>query len=308
MAESNAVASDSSASVFIPRKGTERRKITRIATALVVIAALATGAYGGYSVANHESIRREGMLRLETQGQLRAMSAEFSSLKKTDLAIVRDEIRNISKEMGLVPLSMIRSRESSFLKIYGYLKYNPQNLTLYATACYLGQGYFITAKHAITAVPDDPQMMIVSSKIQYHGREIPVRIVDMGEARHEAEDGDWAIVHVSEQIDLPALPVDISFAYNSIEPIFRLGNDYDKGILFSTGYVGQKTKNGLVVSLMDGHPGASGGGVLDSAGNLVGISIGREDKDFRLAFIQPLHKEMFRNIPNFKFVLSDPEP
>ena len=48
-------------------------------------------------------------------------------------------------------------------------------------------------------------------------------------------------------------------------------NDYSKGIILSTGYVGQRTRNGLVTCLTDGHPGVSGGGVLNQEGRLVGM-------------------------------------
>jgi hypothetical protein len=81
------------------------------------------------------------------------------------------------------------------------------------------------------------------------------------------------------------------------ETIFRLGNDYSKGIILSTGYVGQRTANGLVTCLTDGHPGVSGGGVLDQRGNLVGIPVGRMQGDYRFSFILPLRAEMLRKIP-----------
>jgi hypothetical protein len=54
---------------------------------------------------------------------------------------------------------------------------------------------------------------------------------------------------------------------------------------------------GLVSALTDGHPGVSGGGVLDAKGNLVGIPIGRIEGDYRFSFILPLRPEMFRNVP-----------
>ena len=60
------------------------------------------------------------------------------------------------------------------------------------------------------------------------------------------------------ELDLPPLTVDTAFAYDFAEPIFRLGNDYSKGIIVSTGYVGQKTAGGLVTCLTDGHPGRVG--------------------------------------------------
>ena len=78
-----------------------------------------------------------------------------------------------------------------------------------------------------------------------------------------------------------------------------MGNDYSKGIILSTGYVGQRTANGLVTCLTDGHPGVSGGGVLDQNGDLVGIPIGRMQGDYRFAFILPMRSEMLRKMSTF---------
>ena len=102
----------------------------------------------------------------------------------------------------------------------------------------------------------------------------------------------------------PPLRVNTSFTYDFADPIFRLGNDYSKGIILSTGYVGQRTPNGLVTCLTDGHPGVSGGGVLDQDGDLVGIPIGRMQGDYRFSFILPLRAEMLRKVPAF----HRPEP
>ena len=118
----------------------------------------------------------------------------------------------------------------------------------------------------------------------------------------EVDSGDWAIIKTSE-LDLPPLTVDTAFSYNFAEPIFRLGNDYSKGIIVSTGYVGQKTPGGLVTCLTDGHPGVSGGGVLDQRGHLVGIPIGRMQGDYRFSFILPMRSEMLR-----KVAFAEPEP
>jgi hypothetical protein len=65
----------------------------------------------------------------------------------------------------------------------------------------------------------------------------------------------------------------------------------------STGYVGQRTEGGLVTCLTDGHPGVSGGGVLDARGVLVGIPIGRMQGDYRFSFILPMREEMMRKVP-----------
>jgi hypothetical protein len=122
---------------------------------------------------------------------------------------------------------------------------------------------------------------ITSVKIVYRGKEIPARVDRHRRRRSEVHSGDWAIIKTRD-LDLPALRVDASFAYDFADPIFRLGNDYSKGIILSTGYVGQRTSNGLVTCLTDGHPGVSGGGVLDQRGVLVGIPIGRMQGDYPL--------------------------
>jgi S1-C subfamily serine protease len=132
----------------------------------------------------------------------------------------------------------------------------------------------------------------------YKGRPLVARIVDSGDAKVEVDPGDWAIVKVKEQIDLPPLNVNLAYGFDFADPIFRLGNDYSKGIILATGYVGQRTTGSLVTCLTDGHPGVSGGGVLNKNGDLVGIPIGRMQGDFRFSFILPLRQEMFKKIPH----------
>ena len=165
-----------------------------------------------------------------------------------------------------------------------------------------GRGYFITVKHGVIVLPDEGEpaetsRRIESIRLSFGGRRVAARVVDAGDADVEVHSGDWAILKVSDPIDLPALKFDTDFAYEFAEPIFRLGNDYSKGIIVSTGYVGQRTGNGLVTCLTDGHPGVSGGGVLDRDGDLVGIPIGRMQGDYRFSFILPVRPEMFRKVP-----------
>jgi hypothetical protein len=162
-------------------------------------------------------------------------------------------------------------------------------------------------KHAVVALKDEDDRQssrrIASVKIMYRGKEIPARVVDTGDAEQEVHSGDWAIIKTRD-LDLPPLRVDSAFGYDFAEPIFRLGNDYSKGIILSTGYVGAHTANGLVTCLTDGHPGVSGGGVLDQRGNLVGIPIGRMQGDYRFSFILPIRPEMLRKLPSYQ----PPEP
>jgi S1-C subfamily serine protease len=211
-------------------------------------------------------------------------------------AIVEDVKRQLQTEMGLLPLTLIRDRRQSFVELYSY---DDRGSSSYGTAGYLGNGYFITVKHGVIALGQegaaDPRV-ITSIKLMHEGRAIPAKVVDAGDARVEVDPGDWAILKVKEPIDLPPLSVDLDFGFEFADPIFRLGNDYSKGIIVATGYVGQRTPNKLVTCLTDGHPGVSGGGVLSSEGQLVGIPIGRMQGDFRFSFILPLRDEMFRKV------------
>jgi trypsin-like peptidase len=212
------------------------------------------------------------------------------------VAEIKQELEN---EMGLLPLQLLRDRRTSFVELYSYDNFGKAN---YGTAGYLGGGYFITVKHAVVALGDDEEKhgarKIVSVKVVYQGKEIPAKVIDTGDADVEVHSGDWAIIRTRD-LDLPALRVDTDFGYQFADPIFRLGNDYSKGIILSTGYVGQRTGGGLVTCLTDGHPGVSGGGVLDQRGDLVGIPIGRMQGDYRFSFILPVRPEMFRRVPVF---------
>jgi hypothetical protein len=211
------------------------------------------------------------------------------------MADIKEELQN---EMGLLPLRLLRDRRSSFVELYAE---DNAGKTNYGTAGYLGGGYFVTVKHGVVALKGEDaseSREIVSIKVVYNGKKIPARLVDAGAAKMEVDSGDWAIIK-TRNLDLPPLRVDTSFAYEFADPIFRFGNDYSKGIVVSSGYIGQKTAAGLVTCLTDGHPGASGGGVLDRRGNLVGIPIGRMQGDFRFSFILPMRAEMFRQVPGY---------
>jgi S1-C subfamily serine protease len=211
-------------------------------------------------------------------------------------AIVADVKRQLQSEMGLLPLTLIRDRRQSFVELYSY---DDKGTSSYGTAGYLGNGYFITVKHAVVALGQegvsDPRL-INSVKLMINGRPISARVVDTGAARVEVDPRDWAILKVKENVHLPPLSVGLNYQFEFADPIFRLGNDYSRGIILSSGYVGQRTANGLVTCLTDGHPGVSGGGVLNADGRLVGIPVGRMDGDFRFSFILPLRDEMFRKV------------
>src|SRR5918996_303391 len=254
----------------------------------------------------------------ESDGRIAALRAEIALLKRQQPAatgtsgsmgvpssaidiesrasIVEDVKRQLQTEMGLFPVNLMRERRESFVELYSY---DDRGASSYGTAGYLGNGYFVTVKHGVVALGQEglsQPRRITSVKIAYDGKLLNARVVDFGDAKVEVDPGDWAVVKVKEKIDLPALNPNLAFGFGFADPIFRLGNDYSKGIIVSTGYVGQKTANKLVTCLTDGHPGVSGGGVLNRDGELVGIPIGRMQGDYRFSFILPLREEMFRKV------------
>jgi S1-C subfamily serine protease len=225
-------------------------------------------------------------------------NSDVVSAAGSQSALVDEVKRQLQSEMGLFPVRLLRERRESFVELNAYDNFGKTN---YGTAGYLGGGYFITVKHGVIAL-DEPEegrdaRRITAIKVRYKGRDLNARVVDSGNADVEVHPGDWAIIKVNQDLQLPALRIDTSYAYDFAEPIFRLGNDYSKGIILSTGYVGQRTPNGLVTCLTDGHPGVSGGGVLNQDGRLVGIPIGRMQGDYRFSFILPVRPEMFRKVP-----------
>jgi hypothetical protein len=217
-------------------------------------------------------------------------------------ALVDEIKKQIQSEMGLFPVRLLRDRRASFVELNAYDNFGK---TSYGTAGYLGNGYFITVKHGVVALDEPGESRevrrITDIRIRYKGRDLPAHIVDAGDANVEVHPGDWAVIKVNASISLPPLRVDAAYGYDFAEPIFRLGNDYSKGIILSTGYVGQRTSNGLVTALTDGHPGVSGGGVLNQQGDLVGIPIGRMQGDYRFSFILPVRAEMFRKVRGVTF-------
>jgi S1-C subfamily serine protease len=239
-------------------------------------------------------LKRRSSETAATVGRVAAAPVQFPDDARAEL--VADVKRQLQDEMGLLPVNMLRDRSRSFVELYSY---DDHGSSSYGTAGYLGDGYFITVKHGVVAlnqeIQSDPRK-ITSVKLSYKGQLLNARVVDSGDAKVEVDPGDWAIVRVKEHVDLEPLNVNLSYGFEFADPIVRLGNDYSKGIILSTGYVGQRTSNKLVTCLTDGHPGVSGGGVLNRDGELVGIPIGRMQGDYRFSFILPLRPEMFRKV------------
>lgn len=64
-------------------------------------------------------------------------------------ALVGEIKRQLQSEMGLLPIRVLRERRTSFVEVHAY---DQSGRMGYATAGYLGNGAFITVKHAVVAL------------------------------------------------------------------------------------------------------------------------------------------------------------
>src|SRR5262245_23545540 len=147
---------------------------------------------------------------LHARGASAAETETAPSHDSANAKIVAEVKAQIAREMGLVPLSVMRERRASFVELYAY---DALGKTHYGTAGYLGHGYFVTVKHAVVGLKGDgsaPAPAIDAVKVVYKGEEIPAKVVDMGDANVEVHRGDWAIIHTRD-LDLPAVRVDTAF-------------------------------------------------------------------------------------------------
>jgi hypothetical protein len=131
---------------------------------LAIVFAILVFSLGNYLVARQNASSEERMT---------AMRAEIDLLRQRDLpevagtagrlkpdvvpmindehraAIVEDVKRELSAEMGLLPLALLRNRRNSFVELNSY---DDKGASNYGTAGYLGKGYFITVKHAVVSL------------------------------------------------------------------------------------------------------------------------------------------------------------
>jgi hypothetical protein len=226
-------------------------------------------------------------------------STAGSEIGIADALLVETVKSRLVEEMGLLSLDMLRERQSSFAELYATGR---QDETTYGTASYLGGGHFITVKHAVAAATTRPGSHI---RLRIADAYVRASVVDTGDADGEVDPGDWAILRVDGAPALRPLRIDLHYQYPFADTVARMGNDYSRGIIATTGHVGQH-RNGLVTCLTDGHPGVSGGGVLNRAGDLVGIQVGRLEGDFRFSFILPLRAEMFRHLRDVSLAFAAP--
>ena len=125
-------------------------------------------------------------------------------------AIVAEVKRELQTEMGLLPVTLLRDRRNSFVELNSY---DDRGTSNYGTAGYLGNGYFITVKHAVVALgrgrAAEPAQDHVDQARSTSGKAARrPRSSTPATPTSRSIRGDWAIVKVQGAVDLPALHVD----------------------------------------------------------------------------------------------------
>jgi hypothetical protein len=293
MDKAKVVAFDSLVAV-VPRSGIERRRGWKILIAASLALALIAGSVAGYQVR-----QRAYEISLRTSEQtISKLENQIAATPVVDVpSIIAETKAAIANEMGLLPLGMIRKYRDSFCVTYAF---DNQGQAKYGLSGYLGEGYFITASHLVSLKRNDrienPSRKLVAINLVIGDETVKARVVDKGKET-SGKEWDWAILKVPDVVDLPKLTPVVGFSFEFAEPFMRFGNDYDQGIIVSSGIFGGGVSDGVITALTDGHPGVSGGGILNRQGQLVGITLQNVGGDYRLNVILPLREEMFRKVP-----------
>lgn len=245
-----------------------------------------------------ENLRRElNAVRLGQEEQ-RKRSHQTQTAALADVTRLTGQVQALQSS-HFAPRA-VRNHRSSFVPVYAYFREGKTLKANYGTASYLGSGYFITSKHIVApySSPGKPSPPpIIRIQTTDNGQTIDLTVVDTGDAvtKGEISLGDWAVLWTpAPPAGLRALKVAAGYVFHFGDPLIRFGNDYNHGIAASAGYAGQTSEGGWTSWLIDLHPGASGGGVLNTNEELVGLNGGALDGDNRLGVIIPIQPEMLR--------------
>jgi hypothetical protein len=268
---------------------------------IVVTGGVLTGWMVQYRERTELSKRLETTRKAQETERRRAADAEA----KTRVLVERltQQLDSVGSDLGHFTPKALKNYRTSFVEVYAYFKEGRKLKANYGTAGYLGDGYFLTSKHIVapySAPGAPPPPPILAIKVKHDAVLLEADLIDSGAAnvRGEVSLGDWAVLRTaSPPAGLRPLKVRPEYVFHFADPLVRFGNDYDHGVVVSLGYSGQPTEEGWVPWLADLHPGASGGGVVNLDGELVGLNGGALDGDNRLAVIIPVRAEMLRQVP-----------
>ncbi|MGE5392610.1 MAG: S1 family peptidase [Candidatus Saccharibacteria bacterium] len=279
----------------------------RITFTAIVVATLVPCLVAALFTARIMTMDRDArLLKLELEhskketGRLRANNQQLIDTLKL-------QAKSCGSELGVFSKTLIKKYSRSFVPVYALYKEGRTTKGNYGTAGYLGDGYFLTSKHVVVLLPhaDSPKKplpKVYAIKLSVNGQLLDAELVDSGdsEMRGEVNLGDWAIIKAANPVPDSLQPIkrlSPGYRVSPGEPLLRYGNDYDRGIVASTGLAGTPSDGGSFGWLADGHPGYSGGGVLNLKEELIGLNGGTLDGDNRMSVAIPLCQAMLRRLP-----------
>ena len=140
--------------------------------------------------------------------------------------------RQLQNEMGLLPVQLLRDRRTSFVELYAYDNLGQDELRHGRLSrqrlLHHRQARRRRARRTTTIATARGDRVDQDRCIE--GKEVPAKVVDAGDADVEVHSGDWAIIKTRDRRPAGAARRH-RFAYDFADPIFRLGNDYSKGII-----------------------------------------------------------------------------
>src|SRR3954447_2191227 len=112
-----------------------------------------------------KTARAQAVVPAGTTGRVapRSESAEPTPGGAARARMITEIKKELQQEMGLMPVTLLRDRRSSFVELYSYDNLGKTN---YGTAGYLGNGYFITVKHGVIVLPDEGEPQQASRHIE----------------------------------------------------------------------------------------------------------------------------------------------
>lgn len=148
-------------------------------------------------------------------------------------------------------------------------------------ATHIEDGYFLTARHIVF-----DEILGYSKDITIDGAKANIKLSGV------TWDwlGDWTLLYTTLDYDNTRW----TFTLVPCEYIFRIGNDYGRGLVPAIGLLGTKVETGCWATTMSVRGGASGGGVYNKRGELIGICVAAVAGDDSYMLFNPVRAEMLK--------------
>ena len=279
-----------------------KNRMRTLHLAITLVLAVALSAVAALWLRDAGRARRQLQAKTEENAALRKRTETAEANTRLVIERFGEAMKGFALEAGRFSGRDLARHQNSFVQVYSFYRQGRKDMATAGTACYMGGGYFLTAKHVVVQQAEGGKPAPKTDKIEMRvdGHMLRAQVIDTGETPEgdSVDVEDWALLLVEHAPNdlVPLKPrADYPFAFG--ERLVRYGNDSNRGIAVAAGYVAQVSDRGWVSWLVDSLPGCSGGGVLNAKDELVGLNGGYLDGSTRLAVIIPLRAEMLRKVP-----------